>query len=168
MTRFRIPDMLKRRLRFYQDIDAYSHRWLPSHQRSIEHIIPVRLTPQKTIQHDPIHLYVTSAALNGFRSDYRFGGEVEELRCGGPRWIQMEGSYKDPHRRVFYPKNGHRLIAHVVWKMMDKHPELRDHEDQLFESTRCWDRWLQKPWTPLERHILDNNEMLYTKNEHAG
>jgi len=64
-------------------------------------------------------------------------------------------------RRVFLPAKGRRLVAHVLWNMMDKHPELRDRETQLIENNDVWNDWLKTPWTPMERRVLDMNTMLH-------
>lgn len=173
--RFPISAVLRTRVRFYQPVDIYNHNYnhpnqdppsptnhvlVPSGQRTIEHVVPARvLARSRTMQHDPMHLYMTSAALNRFRGDYRFGGEESQAR--EERWEPQDGSYRDARSRVFYPRNGHRLVAHVLWKMMDKYPDLRDHEAQCIESPETWTRWLHKAWTPLERHILENNERLW-------
>ena len=161
MTRFAIPPALRHRLRFYQPMDVYRCKPLLFRERSLEHIVPVSLTPGRSsrqIQLDPIHLYVTSPKINGFRSNYRFGGYIDET-VDTP-WKEMDGCFKNSQRRVFLPAQGHRLIAHVLWKMMDKYPALRDHEDQCFENIETWNRWLKEPWTPMERHLLENNELV--------
>jgi endonuclease I len=160
MPRFRIPLLLRQRLRFYQTIDVYTHRPLTWPERSIEHIIPVSFSPyHRNIQLDPLHLYLTSPSLNGFRSNFRFGGHPEETF--GNHWSEREGCFRNTVRRVFLPAKGRRLVAHVLWNMMDKHPELRDRETQLIENNDVWNDWLKTPWTPMERRVLDMNTMLH-------
>ena len=162
MTRFAIPPVLRHRLRFYQPIDVYRFQPLLFRERSLEHIVPVSLTPaSRNVQLDPMQLYVTSPKVNGFRSNYRFGGDRDETL--DIQWKEMDGCFKNAQRRVFLPAQGHRLVAHVFWKMMDKYPALRDHEDQCFENTETWNRWLKTPWTPMERHLLENNMALFTE-----
>ena len=157
MTRFALPPLLRKRLRFYQPMDVYRHCPLPIKERSIEHLIPVSLTPTSSeVQLEPMHLYITSPRMNGFRSNYRFGGDREEV--WDPHWKELDGCFKNSSRRVFFPARGHRLVAHVIWKMMDRYPFLRDYEDKCFENMETWDRWLKKPWTPMERHVLENNQ----------
>ena len=162
MTRFAIPAALRHRLRFYQPVDVYRFKPLLFRERSLEHVVPVSLTPAShEIQLDPMHLYITSPKINGFRSNYRFGGDVEETL--DTQWKEMDGCFRNSKRRVFLPAQSHRLVAHVLWKMMDKYPGMRDYEDRCFENTETWNRWLKKPWTPMERHLLENNEALFTE-----
>ena len=150
---------LRNKLRFYQMADLYTHRYLLMRERSIEHLVPVSCTPHhQAIQLDPLHLYITSPKINGFRSNLRFGGDAEETLDG--HWKELDGCFKNSNRQIFLPAKGHRLIAHVVWKMMDKYPPLRDQEAQFFENTDTWNRWLRKPWTPMDRHLLEDNEAL--------
>ena len=160
--RFPLSILQRTRLRFHQPVDIYRHCEFPTRQRTMEHIIPVRvLSENRSMQHDPLNLYTTSAEMNRFRSDYRFGGIEDQVRQ--EKWASMEHvCFRNPRRRVFYPHHSRRLIAHVLWKMMDKYPSLRDEETQtqIIESTETWNRWLQTPWTPMEKHLLENNDRL--------
>lgn len=159
MTRFAIPPILRHRLYLYQPVDIYRCQPLAFRERSLTRIVPISLIPRsRDIQLDPMHLYVTSNKINSFRSNFCFGGHKEEL-YDGP-WLEKDGCYKNIQRRIFFPAHGHRLVAHVLWKMMDKNPELIDIEDRCFENTETWNRWLKIPWTPMERRLLENNEFL--------
>lgn len=158
--RFPLSIMQRTRLRFHQPVDVYRQCEFPSHQRTIEHIIPVRvMSENRSMQHDPLNLYMTSGVLNRFRSDYRFGGDEEQALA--EKWASLEHvCFRNPRRRVFYPHHSRRLIAHVLWKMMDKYPFLREEQTQIIESTETWNRWLRTPWTPMEKHLWENNQRL--------
>lgn len=152
MTRFQIPFRDRRILKTIHTVDVYSHRYLEHSKRTIEHIVPVRVLKEKKAQLDMCHLFVTSSHVNRFRSDYAFGGRgKDEIYL----WEQLDGCYRDKKTRVFYPKEGHRLVAHVVWEMMQKYPSLSGYENKVFKSLDVWDFWLHKPWTPVERYMYE-------------
>ena len=155
MPRFTIPSLLRNRLRFYQNVDVYRHQHLSLKERTMEHIIPVSCS-SKDVQLDIGNLYMTNSRLNGFRSNYRFGGHMDETLAGN--WKECQGCFRNTERRVFLPAHGHRLVAHVLWKMMDKYPELEQNQWKWIENQETWDRWLKTPWTPLERHVLEMND----------
>jgi hypothetical protein len=109
MPRFKIPPSLRQRLRFCQTIDVYTHRILRWPERSIEHIVPVSFSLlKKDIQLDPLHLYLTSPGLNGFRGNYRFGGHPEEAlekkwSNRDDRWSEREGCFCPPRDGALLP-----------------------------------------------------------------
>jgi endonuclease I len=162
--RYPLPKILRKQLRLYQPLDIYTHQFLTPNERTIEHVIPVKRIPNdKRIQLDPSHLFITHLEMNQFRSHFRFGGYDEEEPRNEKGWKEFNGSYQHRKKGVFYPRYSHRLLAHILWKMMDKYPPLRDFENQYFETTDCWNQWLQKPWTPVEKVILENNHRLLSK-----
>lgn len=154
-----MPSGLRRRLRDSLVFDVYTQEQVPKKIRSIEHLIPARLFQDRQSQHDPRHLFMTSAAMNRFRSDFRFGGSL--VRRGrqpvGP-WEELDGCFRNRNRRLFFPRTGHRLIAHTVQKMLASHPVLRGLEQECFESVECFQEWLAAPWTPMEVFMRDSHQ----------
>jgi hypothetical protein len=161
MPRFDISRSFVRKIRFYQQFDVYTCKHLYASERTIEHIIPARLFTNKNDQWNGLNLYTTDLYLNRFRSDFVFGGSVDEVHSELGLWKQLDGNYKNLSKRVFLPKNNHRLIAHTVWTMLDQQNldfEIKD----CFESEEKFYKWLKIPWTSFELECLEKNKF-YSK-----
>lgn len=159
MVRFTIPSKIVRLLRDQHTVDIYCHRELSNSEKSIEHILPVRVVASKMAQLDPRHLYVTDRSLNRFRSDYAFGG-TREMISFSKNWVEHQGCFRFSIKRIFYPRHGHRLIAQVVWDMMQRYPFLREEEAQIFPDWEIWETWSKQPWTPLEKSMYETNLLI--------
>jgi hypothetical protein len=126
-----LSSAIKKRLRLALPIDIYTHKMLPYHDRTVEHVFPRSLLPPRA-RHDPIHLFITSSRMNSVRGARRFGEEIG----------------------LFYPPRGHRLIAHTAWRMLHDYPDL---EEEDFFSPQTLDRWLRMEWGCIEKWMYDRH-----------
>lgn len=141
----------KRRLRFYNFFDLYTQQIISVSDRTIEHVLPVSKIPRRAIN-DPFNLFVISRTINSFRSNYRFGGEIDEIHSCPHQFQEIGKCYRSTGKKIFYPRYGHRIIAQVGCYMLDKYPNLR--EEDFFEDG-VLDQWNKRNFTPIERWIYD-------------
>lgn len=160
MPRYHIRQCVAQKIRETYPIDIYSHQEIEPSKRTIEHVIPVRMVLSRKPQIDCRHLFVTTCPLNRFRADFAFGGTADEVLHQKEEWIHFNGCYKNMRKRLFYPKHGHRLIAHTIWNMMKTYPCLHDIGSCLFPSWDTWETWSRIAWTPKECHMRDVNDMI--------
>jgi len=154
----KISSLIKWKIRVQQPFCIYSHKNLDYRERTIEHLIPVsRCIANPKLQNDSLNLWVADRSMNSFRSNHRFGGNMEEIRewkykkLEGYYFREKEGSFVIQNR-YFYPKEGHRLVAHLVWYLMDKYK--LENERDIFQSSEIFSQWLKKPWTPIEKWMM--------------
>jgi len=155
-SRIRRRIRMKRLIRFHQPICVYGHRQLGVSEKTIEHIVPVSALSSWGQKNDPMNMYVASSRINNFRSNYRFS---EQLRDMDTRKVQeYQGSLRLLSRRLFYPSQGHRLIAHIVWDMLEKYDTL--DETLIFDDPLTFQCWQRHPWTPREKAMLERQKEL--------
>lgn len=120
--------------------DLYTRKLLREKERSIEHVVPNRLL-KGTEKFDVVNLWVIDHDINRFRSDYRFGGSVEEVLETIDEWEHVDNCvFRNRRRRVFFPVYGRPLVAMTCKRMFEKYEHLQDIEDQVFvkEDIRKW------------------------------
>lgn len=146
-------------IRFYQPTCVYSHARLLGAERTIEHVIPVSVLSSWREKNDPINMYVASASVNNFRSNFRFA----ELERTSEAVQEHHGSLRLLSKRLFCPYKGRRLIAHIVWKMLDRYEGLE--EERIFDDPLTFWSWQRQPWTPIEKAMLERQqEFIQKKN----
>lgn len=155
MPRFSICSKIREKLRYYQPFDIYTQKYLKYQNRSIEHVIPCRIlkTKEQCTNHEI--LYITELNVNRFRSDFFFGGSKDEILQEKKSWKELDGNFKHCQKKIFYPKKNHRLISHIIWKFLQRHPDVFPFENEI-----VFQEWLNMPWDPFQRHILECNSWI--------
>jgi len=141
----------KRSLRVYNFFDLYTQQIISIGDRTIEHVLPVSRIPRQA-KNDPSNLFVISRKINSFRSNYRFGGHIDEIYSCPHRYEEMGKCFRSTDKKIFYPRYGHCIIARVGCHMLNKYPHL--HEEDFFEDGVI-DQWNKRNFTPIERWIYD-------------
>ena len=150
---------LKKMIRFYQPICLYSHSKIIGGEMTIEHIVPVSVLSSYRQKNDPLNMYMASASVNNFRSNFRFA----ELDKTSDAVQERHGSLRLLSKRLFCPYQGRRLIAHIVWSMLDRYDGLE--EERIFDDPLTFWSWQRQPWTPIERVMLERQqEFIQKKN----
>lgn len=138
----------KHRLRFSQPLDIYTGCFLPFSERTIEHLIPQKILrhcyPKKVCQ-DPLNLFVTTAHMNQYRADFKFGHEPC-LRSIHPQC--------DVDTKIFFPIMNQKLIAYSIVSMYNKYPRLETMHNDIFAREDILDIWMKQAWTCTELKML--------------
>lgn len=143
---------IKKLIRFHQPICLYSGTKLIGSEKTIEHVVPVSALSSWKQKNDPINMYVASSSVNNFRSNYRFA----ELEKTSDTVQECHGSLRLLSKRLFCPYKSRRLIAHIVWRMLDRYEGLE--EEMIFDNSLTFWSWQRQPWTPFERTMLERQQ----------
>jgi hypothetical protein len=140
------------------EYDLYTRHFLPEKDRTIEHIVPNRLlTGYEKV--DPCNLYVIDKTVNRFRSDYRFGGSIDEILETIDEWENIDYRvFRNRRQRLFFPMYGRPLVARTCRNMLHKYEHLQDVEGQIMISDDV------KIWMDEDMDRFDEN-MEYRRNK---
>jgi hypothetical protein len=152
---------MKTRIRFHLIQDIYTHSYLTSQNKTIEHLLPCSKMKHSRGKNDILHLFITSYSMNKFRSNYIFGGCIDEIQQDSKNWQEKEGNFRNKSKMLFYPKKSQRLIAHVHFLMLNKYPDLRDLH--FFDSWDTLDKWSRQKWTEEEKFMWESKQF-FAKN----
>ena len=147
-----------RRLKSNIYYDLYTNQYLPLKSRSVEHIIPQRLfrKHEDFMKNDILNLWIIDNQINRFRSDYRFGGSLQEIYENKKDWQNLNDYvFRNNKKRIFYPIYGHHIIAKTCLLMRYKYPILDDYWDQIAISENLFSDWIKKPQTIIDKEIQD-------------
>uniref|UniRef100_A0A6C0D2Q1 Uncharacterized protein n=1 Tax=viral metagenome TaxID=1070528 RepID=A0A6C0D2Q1_9ZZZZ len=109
-----------------------------------------------SILSDPLNLFVTSSAMNSFRSNYKYGMVFRSPPVLLPTKQDRSGDFiqRDTAHRTFYPIINQRLLGHTVLNMYRRYPRLEEKHNEIFADERVLDTWLKQPWVERERNML--------------
>lgn len=138
------------------EYDLYTRRFIQESVRTIEHIVPSRwLSGNEKM--DTCNLYVIHNRINRFRSDYRFGGTLEEVLETVDEWEHIDHHvFRNPRHRLFFPMYGRPLIAYTCRKMLQKYEHLQDIRDHIF-VTQDLDIWTQEGMDEFDHQLFIKN-----------
>lgn len=120
---------------------------VPLQKKSVEHIIPKRLFPDKKESFDIHNLVMCELAWNHRRSDFRYGkGTTKTI-------VETEFGALFPEQRIFQP---HRdadlgLIGRSIVRMLYDYPYLYRSLDQIIADPCLLDEWSSLPCLSFER-----------------
>lgn len=145
---------MNRRLKLNIYYDLYTNQYLSIKSRSIEHIIPQRLFDIDYMKNDVQNLWIVDQKINRFRSDYRFGGSLQEIYENKKEWQNLNDYvFRNKKKRIFYPVYGHHIIAKTCLNMRYKYPIINNYWDQIVISENLFDDWIKKPKTIIDKEI---------------
>ena len=135
------PPFNHRFLKMVLKYDLYTREYIRPDRRSIEHVIPNRLLSTTKAKKDCRNLFVVHGHTNHFRSDFRFGGSIEEIIENRKDWEHLQYNvFRNRKKRIFFPMYGRKIIANVCVDMFRAYPELHDYQKEIMvtEDTKEW------------------------------
>lgn len=140
--------------------DLYTRKFVDKSYRTIEHIVPNRLLMTPKQKTDPLNLCIVDERVNRFRSDFRFGGSIEDiLENENDEWETFNYSvFRNPRHRIFFPLYGRKVIAKTCFEMMTKYPQLYPVYSQIF---------IERDITKWYDGNLDMIDINYLKQKHS-
>ena len=120
--------------RFLKDIlcyDLYTNRLIPRGIRTIEHVIPKKFLSSHSMRNDVHNLFVCSREVNGFRRDYRFGGNVDMIYFEPKYWEYKHGCFRNTKMNLFFPTVNHDIIQQIISRMMILYPSLENLKSEI-------------------------------------
>lgn len=124
--------MMKNRL--LKDIlryDLYTNHLVLRESRTIEHVIPQKFLSCHSMKSDIYNLSMCSREVNGFRSAYRFGGNVEMIYYEPKNWEYRHGCFRNTRKNLFFPTVNHDIIQKIIKRMMIMYPSLEDLKSEI-------------------------------------
>lgn len=121
--------------------DLYTREFVQPDLRTIEHIVPSRLLTNRTQQCDSSNLFVVHKRINRFRSDFRFGGSIDEIVSNRKEWEHVSYNvFRNRKKRIFFPMHGRKIVADVCLDMLRRYPDLYDYQDQIMveDDVKTW------------------------------
>lgn len=133
--------------------DLYTGKYVHDSRRSVEHVVPARLLNKKS-RGDMMNLFMVDHCVNRFRSDYRFGGSVEEVLETIEEWEHMDNLvFRHRRHRLFFPLHGRSLVSKICKSMMEHHEYLQEYHDQII-LRKDIHLWLHEKTDTIEKEIM--------------
>jgi hypothetical protein len=132
--------------------DLYTRYFISGKNRTIEHLVPNRLL-RGYEKIDGCNMYVIDKTVNRFRSDYRFGGSIDEILETIDEWEHINHLvFRNRRHRLFFPMYGRPLVARSCQRMLHKYEHLQDVESQILIS-RDVKMWLEEDMDAFDKSI---------------